>query len=270
MLTTAQLTEFQGVVRRYYDDFGRSLPWREAESDGSYDPYKILVSEVMLQQTQVARVVPKYKTFLERFPSLADLAEASLSDVLIAWQGLGYNRRARYLRELARETKTKLPDTLIELMALPGIGRNTAAAVLTYADNQPHPFIETNIRSVYLHHFFKGASGITDRQILELVDQTLDRKNPREWYWALMDYGVYIKQTVGNPNVLSKHYAKQSKFHGSPRQIRGTVLRILATSPQDITALHQDIDDVRLDAILDQLIKEKLIEKTDQTVRIAD
>lgn len=273
MLTHAQITEFQEVVWRYYSDFGRSMPWREPEPDGTYSAYKILVSEVMLQQTQAARVVPKYNAFLERFPTLAELANASLSDVLLAWQGLGYNRRARYLREIAQQAKAQhkgqLPNMLPGLVALPGIGHNTAAAVLTYAFNQPHPFIETNIRSVYLHHFFKDESGITDKQILEVVEQTLDRENPREWCWALMDYGVFIKQTIGNPNVLSKHYAKQTKFHGSARQIRGVVLRTLAAGPQDIQDLHKTVNDSRLDAILDQLIKEQLIEKSGKSVHIA-
>ncbi len=274
MLTPGQITEFQRMVWRYYDDSGRALPWREPELDGTYNAYKILVSEVMLQQTQAARVIPKYSAFLERFPSLVDLADASLHDVLLAWQGLGYNRRARYLREIARQIKEQhdgwLPDTLPELTALPGVGHNTAAAILTYAFNQPHAYIETNIRSVYLHHFFKDEPGVADKQILELVEQTLDRKNPREWYWALMDYGVFIKQTVGNPNVLSKQYAKQTKFHGSAREIRGAILRILAAGPQEIQDLHMTINDSRLDAILRQLIKEQLIKKSGKSVRIAD
>lgn len=274
MFTSAQVTKFQEAVWRYYRDFGRSMPWREPEPDGTYNAYKIVVSEVMLQQTQAARVVPKYSAFLEHFPSLEVLAEASLHDVLLAWQGLGYNRRARYLRQIARQINEqhsgKIPDTLPELVALPGIGHNTAAAILAYAFNQPHAFVETNIRSVYLHHFFKDKPGITDKQILEQVTQTLDQKNPREWYWALMDYGVFIKQTVGNPNTLSKQYTKQTKFHGSARQIRGVVLRILAAGPQETEQLRKTIDDSRLDAILDQLIKEQLIEKAGKSVRIAD
>ena len=215
----------------FYAAEGRSLPWRVVQDDGTIDPYSILVSEMMLQQTQVARVIPKYEQFMQRFPDIATLADASLADVLEVWHGLGYNRRARYVREAAKcivlQNAGAVPSTVDALVKLPGVGANTAAAIIVYAFNTPRVFIETNIRTVYLHHFFQGEHGVTDAQLLDVVQQTVVTENPREWYWALMDYGSWLKRSVGNPNSRSKHYAKQSPFDGSTRMLRGVMLRLL-------------------------------------------
>jgi A/G-specific adenine glycosylase len=251
--------EFQEIVWEYYREQGRNLPWRHSEPDGSFDPYKIMVSEIMLQQTQAARVIPKYQEFLTLFPTVQSLAAASLADVLKAWSGLGYNRRAKFLWQAVGQIKNTFPDTLDDLVALPGVGVNTAGAILAYSFNQPVVFIETNIRSVYIHHFFEDRMDVHDTEILPIVKVTLDKEHPREWYWALMDYGVYIKNTVGNTSRNSKHYTKQSTFAGSKRQIRGQIIRLLTERPVSDEEIRNIISDTRLDEVLNDLTKEQLI-----------
>lgn len=255
---------FQAEVWDYYHSHGRhDLAWREEESDG-FDPYRIVLSELMLQQTQVGRVISKYHEFLDRFPTVQSLAEASLGEVLKAWSGLGYNRRAKFLWQTAGQVMQEyggvFPDQLAQLAKLPGIGPNTAGAILAYAYNQPVVFVETNIRTVYIHHFFSGRTDISDKAILGLVAETLDKEHPREWYWALMDYGAYLKRTVGNLNHRSKTYARQSTFEGSRRQIRGQVLRLLGTGQLTAAELAEQISDIRLSEVLDDLAKEQLVQ----------
>jgi A/G-specific adenine glycosylase len=218
-----------------------------------------MVSEIMLQQTQAARVIPKYQEFLTLFPTVQSLAAASLADVLKAWSGLGYNRRAKFLWQAAGQIKNTFPDTLDDLVALPGVGVNTAGAILAYSFNQPVVFIETNIRSVYIHHFFEDRRDVHDTEILPIVKVTLDKEHPREWYWALMDYGVYIKNTVGNTSRNSKHYTKQSTFAGSRRQIRGQIIKLLSERPVSDEEIRNIISDIRLDEVLNDLTKEQLI-----------
>lgn len=259
----AQVASFQETVRAYYKRHGRhDLPWRQAEPDGMFDPYKILVSEIMLQQTQVPRVLPKFWAFTTQFPTAATLADAPLGDVLKAWSGLGYNRRAKFLWQAATVVRNEhggqLPATVAELVRLPGIGTNTAGAVLAYAFNKPAVFIETNIRTVYIHHFFAGAGSVHDRDIADAVAATLP-DNPREWYWALMDYGTNLKQTVGNLSRVSVHYTKQSAFAGSTRQIRGKVLRLLGEGRKTEQELAAVINDERLQPVLAALVKEGMI-----------
>lgn len=206
---------FKKVIRDYYCAHGRyTLPWRQTR-----DPYKILVSEVMLQQTQVDRVIPYYKRFLQKFSTVRALARAPLADVLKVWQGLGYNRRAKYLHEAAKLWGT------VPLEELPGVGPYTAKAVRVFAFNKPEVLIETNIRAVYIHHFFPRKKKVSDKELLRLIEATLDRKNPREWYAALMDYGSYLKQRFPNPSRRSVHHVRQKKFKGSDRQIRGAILK---------------------------------------------
>jgi A/G-specific adenine glycosylase len=222
--------EFRSLVLGYYDEAGRDLPWRRTR-----DPYAILVSEVMLQQTQVSRVVPKYEAFLRAFPDVGSLADAPFVDVLAAWSGLGYNRRAKSLKAAAErivaEPGGAVPDTLAGLTALPGIGHATAAQILAFAFGVAVPFIETNIRTVYLHEFFGNAEDVPDAAILPLVEATLDRDDPRAWYYALMDYGTHRKATIPNPSRRSAHHARQSRFEGSNRQLRGALLRELTARP---------------------------------------
>jgi A/G-specific adenine glycosylase len=223
-----EIGEFQAMIRAHYRAHGRrDLPWRKTK-----DPYRILVSEFMLQQTQVARVAEKFEPFIERFPDFESLALAPLRDVIRAWSGLGYNRRALYLRETARVVVSRfdghLPHGYDDLRALPGIGAATAAEIMNFAFNEPHAFIETNVRAVYIHHFFPWRKGIADAEILPLIERTLDAKNPRRWFYALMDYGVMLKKSRPNPSRRSAHHAKQTRFEGSDRQARGRIVRSLA------------------------------------------
>ncbi|MEO6513688.1 MAG: A/G-specific adenine glycosylase [Candidatus Saccharimonadales bacterium] len=243
------------------------------EADGTFDPYKILVSELMLQQTQVGRVIPKYHEFLAKFPNVRTLAQASLGDVLVVWSGLGYNRRAKFLWQAAQKIQNDFagtfPNSFEQLVTLPGVGKNTAGAILAYAYNQPIVFIETNIRSVYIHHFFNDQTDISDKAIAEIVELTLPKENAREWYWSLMDYGTHLKQTVGNTARASKGYKKQSAFHGSQRQIRGAVIRCLGQGPKSETALLEQIADDRTPQVLDELVNEQMIARQDDQYKLA-
>lgn len=233
--------------------------------DGSFDPYKIMVSEIMLQQTQVPRVIPKYRDFLNLFPTVESLAGASLGDVMRVWNGLGYNRRAKFLWQAAQVVSSQyqgvFPREQKALMALPGIGINTAGAILAYAFNKPVVFIETNIRTVFIHHFFADTPQVDDKEIALLVRGTLDEHHAREWYWALMDYGSYLKQTVGNKSRTSKGYVKQSKFTGSNRQLRGALIRTLLTRPHTVEELQAAFIDERLSSTLAQLVAEGLVQE---------
>jgi A/G-specific adenine glycosylase len=270
-LTDQAKEQFSETLWAYYAGHGRNeLPWRLPDANGMFDPYKIMVSELMLQQTQVARVIPKYEAFLERFPDITVLAVAQLGDVLRMWQGLGYNRRAKFLWQAAQHVHAlgAFPDTLTELIRLPGIGANTAGAILAYAYNQPVIFIETNIRSVYIHHFFADQFEVADKEITALVEQTLDSEHPREFYWALMDYGSHVKATIGNVNKASKHYAKQSKFEGSRRQLRGAIIRLLGTRPYGRNELLAALNDSRAVAVLDELSVEGMVAQDDGCYRL--
>ena len=219
--------EFKKAVFEYYALNGRDFPWRN-----NLDPWGVLVSEFMLQQTQTARVVPYWEKWLSLWPNPATLAAAPLQDALREWSGLGYNRRARRLWECAKALASnhggKVPGVPEELVKLPGIGAYTAGAVSCFAFNYPSLFIETNIRAVFIHFFFQGRAGINDGEILPLLEQSLDRDNPRAWYWALMDYGAALKKVTANPNRKSAHYARQSRFKGSLREVRGAIVRKLS------------------------------------------
>lgn len=228
--------------------------------------YRVLVSEFMLQQTQVPRVVSKFLQFTTTYSTNAQLATASLGDVLRLWQGLGYNRRAKFLLESARVLQARyggeIPRTTALLEQMPGIGYNTAAAIVTYVYNEPVVYIETNIRTAFLYHFFSGKQDIKDTELLPLIAEALDNQSPREWCWALMDYGSHLKKAVGNASRTSKHYLKQSSFEGSRRQLRGAVLRILSKTPLSTTELMAQLDDIRLTEVLATLETERLITQT--------
>jgi A/G-specific adenine glycosylase len=229
-LDAATVTAFRRAIYRHYHANPRPMPWRETS-----DPYHILVSEVMLQQTQVERVKAKYSQFLELFPTIRHLATAPLEELLRLWQGLGYNRRAISLRRCAEQIHTlhggRFPTTIPELQTLPGIGPYTARALAAFAFGLPEPFVETNIRTVFIHFFFHNHQGISDRQLMPLVGATLDHGDPRHWYYALMDYGVLLKQLHPNPGRRSSHHARQSPFKGSNRELRSRMLRAILERP---------------------------------------
>ena len=223
---------FQTQIFAYAAAHKRDLPWRTPaltpNKKGELDLYGVLVSEVMLQQTQVTRVMQKYPEFLAAFPTLRSVAHAELSDVLRIWQGMGYNRRGKYLWQAAKELQAASCEqqlTPAGLDALPGIGPATAASIYCFTYDKPIVFIETNIRKVFIFHFFPDREDVLDDELLPYIQKTMDYENPREWYYALMDYGSYLSKMVPNPNRKSRHYVRQSKFEGSDRQIRGALLR---------------------------------------------
>lgn len=268
-LSEQAVAEFQETVWAHYRKAARAMPWRDNPS-----PYFVLVSELMLQQTQVSRVVPKFEAFVQALPSVEALAAASLADVLRLWSGLGYNRRAKFLQAAAQKIVSdfagKVPHTPEQLVQLPGVGKNTAGAVLAYAFNQPVVFIETNIRTVYFHHFFTADQVVDDKQLAKLVAQTIAREAPREWYWALMDYGAHLKQTAGNNTRQSRHYVRQSVFEGSMRQVRGAVLRVLLEAPHTSKQLAHKLTDPRLPKALLGLCQEGFIIKQGDAYRLVE
>jgi A/G-specific adenine glycosylase len=185
----------------------------------------------MLQQTQISRVLQRYAAFVEVYPVPAALARAPLAEALALWKGLGYNRRCLALHRAAglivARFGGRVPRSVDDLDSLPGVGRYTACAVATFAFGTPIAFIETNIRRTFIHWFFPGRSGVHDRDILPIVERTMDRRNPGEWFNALMDYGAWLAGEVVNPNRRSAHHARQPQFEGSRRQARGRVLALL-------------------------------------------
>jgi len=248
------------------------LPWRK-----THNPYKILLSELMLQQTQVKRVIEKYREFLRRFPAIGSIARAPLRAILEQWQGLGYNRRALALKRLAAicvdRYGGRIPPAIEALKALPGVGAATAGAVRAFAFDKPVVFIETNIRSVFIHFFFRDRGNVKDSEILPLIAQTLDAKRPRHWYYALMDYGAMLKERHTNPSRRSAQYARQSPFEGSVRQVRGMILRALVAHPGiSEAALVKEInrDGDMLRKALRQLLTEGFIVKKGKRLVIND
>lgn len=240
---------FQKTMLRYYSEHRRDLPWRRTDN-----PYDIYISEVMLQQTQVERVVKKYSRFINRFPDFRSLADSPFQAILSEWRGLGYNRRCLALKRasemIVQEYGGKVPDSVDALAQLPGIGRATASAIITFSFNRPTVFIETNIRRVFIHFFFRKQGTIADQEILPLVKKTLVPTQPRIWYYSLMDYGAMLKSISKNPNIKSKHYKRQPRFQGSTRQIRGLILKTLLearplSEQQIIQSVKKDPDRVR-------------------------
>lgn len=262
-----QVRGFQKKIYDYYQNEGRVLPWRKRPT-----PYRVLVSEVMLQQTQVERVVAKLPLFLSAFPGFADLANAPLQKLLSLWSGMGYNRRALSLQAAAKivvqDYRGRLPRDRDALLSLPGIGAYTAGAIMAFAFDQPVVFMDTNIRRVYLHEFFQDQDSVHDREILPFVGRTLDVARPRVWYNALMDYGAMLGREHPNPNRRSAHYVRQAPFAGSNRELRGRLLKTLvAGSPLTLADLLSKTAATvnRVRENLDAMEREGLIRKTGST-----
>lgn len=219
----------------------------------------------MLQQTQVARIEKKFPEFIRKFPDFKSLANASIKNILAAWQGMGYNRRALYLKQAAEIIMTRykviVPKDPELLDELPGIGNATACSIIVFIYNLPLVFIETNIRRVFIHFLFSDKENIDDKDIMPLVEKTLDRKNPREWYYALMDYGSYLTKITKNPNTKSKYYHKQSTFKDSNRQIRGAIVKSILKKPLTFSQLEKIVgfERNRLQYNLSELKKEGFI-----------
>lgn len=255
-----------------YQERGRVLPWRETR-----DPWAILVSELMLQQTQVARVLPKYGEWLRRWPDPSSMAAASVAEVLAAWSGLGYNRRALALKAAASIIETEhggtVPEDAAALRALPGVGGYTAGAVRAFAFGLPDVFLETNIRAALLHWFFPDREGVRDRELLPVAAAVLDRADPRAWHYALMDYGAALKKLAPNPSRRSAHHAVQSRFEGSLRQARGAIVRILsAEGPHEAESIHErcGMERERVANALAALVAEGTVEYAGSLVRVRE
>ena len=259
---TKRIAALRRTVWAFYRAKGRhDLPWRK-----NHDPYHVWISEIMLQQTQVPRVLEKYAQFMTLFPTVQKLAKAPLADVLKAWQGLGYNRRAKLLHLCAQEVTKKLhgvfPQDTKELRALPGIGPYTASAIQAFAFNIGTPLIETNVRTVFLHHFFPHRDAVHDNELMPLIEAALPKNRACDWYAALMDYGTHLKATVGNANHRSKHHTVQSKFKGSDRELRGKILRTLAEKSVTLRPLQKlDPSKDRTKTQLQNLVREGMIRK---------
>ncbi|MCB9809047.1 A/G-specific adenine glycosylase [Candidatus Nomurabacteria bacterium] len=264
--STKEIQKFKNLVLDYYAHNGRhNLPWRKK----SRTPYQVLVSEIMLQQTQVDRVIPFFRAWMKQFPNFKKLAQASQAEILKYWKGLGYNSRALRLHKLAniitQEYGGRLPSDRKILETLPGIGPYTAGAIRVFAFGKSDVFIETNIRRAFIYHFFHDTQGVDDHAILELVAYSVPDHEIFTWYSALMDYGSTLPKILKkNPNVRSKHYTKQSKFEGSDRQIRGKILEIVLKEekiPQTKLFNQLGSEKIRYKKIIDQMIDEGFLEK---------
>ena len=270
-ISPKRLEEFSATVWERGRELYRDLPWRD-----THDPYAILLSEVMLQQTQVSRVMGRWEQWLETFPTIADLASAPLPPVLELWQGMGYNRRALNLKRCAEEVVAMhdgvVPSDKKALLALPGIGPSTSAGVRIFAFRQPDMYLETNVRAVFIHELFPGRESVADKELVSLVEATCPQDaRVRAWYYALLDYGAYLKKTMPNPTRRSKHYTRQSKFEGNHRQKRAYLLRRViddALSTEDLARdlaqserasgrQEPSVEEVR--AILDELEREGFV-----------
>lgn len=237
----ADLDCFVALVWRRGDELYRDLPWRNTR-----EAYAVLVSEIMLQQTQVARVGRYWERFLTAFPTVDALAAAATSDVLEAWQGLGYNRRALALKRAAdicaAQHAGRLPETYDGLLALPGIGPATAAGVVAFAYGKPSVYLETNVRAVFLHELFPDREKVPDKELAPLVEAVCPAEDApagrdvRAWYYALLDYGAHLKRSGQNPSRRSAHYARQSAFEGSRRQKRAWIVRRVLAAPEGVSA----------------------------------
>ena len=262
-LTQEVIRTFQNIIYSYFNQYGRDFPFRN-----EINPYNVVISEIMLQQTQTNRVVEKFQQFIQKFPDFQSLANAPLNEVLKVWQGLGYNRRAVALKKIAERVVNEfdgiLPADIDILKSFPQIGHNTASSIVAFAFNMPTFFIEVNIRRVYIYYFFPGKSSIKDSAIVPIVRRTLDSSNVRKWYYALTDYGVMLKKTHPELNKRSAHYRKQSKFKGSRREIRGKILKLLIASSSLTEAeifKELKINSKKLKEILNLLIKEGFIKQ---------
>ena len=303
---TPELRAFVEFVAKKGRELYRDLPWRR-----TYDPYAIWISEVMLQQTQVSRVDGRWQRWLERFPTVDALAAAAPSDVLEEWQGLGYNRRALSVHRAAQaisEAGGVFPQDPKELVKLPGIGPATAAGIRAFAFNLHGVYLETNVRTVFLHELYPQAEGVPDSELVPLVELTCPASvedavdadsaagadaavdtatetdetelTPRSWYYALLDYGAYLKKTIPNPSRRSKSHVKQSRFEGSHRQKRAELLRVLLAHKDEggaeFETLHQELCQIEANAgretldeqvtlgLLEELAKEGFCQKNDE------
>ena len=251
-----RIQEFQKKVFSFYKKYGRELPWRKTT-----DPYKILLSELMLQQTQVNRVILYYEKWISRWPTIHALASASLAEVLQAWMGLGYNTRAINLHKAARKIVAEFNNDVLEAMKqykeIPGVGRYTSQAVQIFSTNANLVTVDTNIRRIFIKEF-NLPEKVSDKALWELAERCLPRGKSRDWHNALMDYGALFL-TAKKTGIKPK--TQQSQFEGSDRQIRARILRCLLKEKMSLSELEKTvrIEQIRLRQILDKMMNEKII-----------
>lgn len=276
MHITDKKKQFNKTLFAWHKNHYRDMAWRR-----THDPYEILISEVMLQQTQVERVREKYTLFLKQFPNVQALASAPLGEVLRSWSGLGYNRRAKYLHECAkivtREHKGKFPKTYEELILLPGVGMSTAGALLAFAFRKETPMIDTNIRRILIRVFFPHCQGValtmpSDKELYVFAAGLIPEGKGRMWNYAMLDLGASLCSARGHTDdcpLTPLHgrvgdfvYKKpQKKFAGSDRFYRGRILAQLAAGSASSKQLQSELmlDDTALQVILTKLIIEGLV-----------
>ncbi len=258
------------LQRRVFDWYaanGRDLPWRRTT-----DPYAILVSEIMLQQTQVPRVIPKYAGFLAAYPRLEDLAKAPLDEVLRLWKGLGYNNRGRRLRDCAAVVaaggRGELPRSFDGLRALPGVGPYTARAVLVFAHNDDVAAVDANVRRVLTHELGLPA-GLGDGELQRVAEGVLPHGRSRDWHNALMDYGALV--LTARATGLAPR-TRQGAFEGSRRWYRSRLLQaLLDDGPQrlDQLALALEVTPDVVAALTDLLSRDGLVRREGDCVQVA-
>ena len=274
-------SEFRRKLKRWWRTHRRSFPWRETD-----DPYAVLVSEIMLQQTQADRVAPKFDAFLARFPDIETLARAENASVLKMWSGLGYNRRALNLKRAAevvvQEHDGVVPEDETELLVLPGVGTYTAKALLAFAHNRTVAPVDTNIRRIYIRHF--GAEA--ERDLQAFADTMVPRGQGRNWSSLLMDFGALVCRAKnpacyelglvhrGEPRALPK----QKPFRDSDRFWRGRVVEVLreraslpqAKIKQEVEAFSgEKLTRKRTQRIIESLIRDGLITRENNRVRLS-
>ncbi|NLK04847.1 MAG: DNA repair protein [Spirochaetales bacterium] len=267
----SSLSLFRSSILDFYAHHGRQFAWRETS-----DPYRILLSEVMLQQTQTSRVEPKYELFLSLWPDFSSLAKAPLDELLFHWKGLGYNRRALNLRKSALLTEQwgwTIPPDEMAIASLPGVGKATTAALLAFSYQKRSLYLETNIRRVLLTCFFSEEEQVKDKELEKLLALLVAGiEDVKSWYYALMDYGVLLKALLPNANTRSAHYIKQSVFENSNRQIRGQLIHLLADTgakdSQQIVSILSRFEQERILSCLADLQKEGFVQEKEGVYRI--
>lgn len=276
-MTTALDQERNAALLSWYAEGQRDLPWRDAS-----DPYLVLVSEVMLQQTQAVRVVPYYERFVETFPTVESLAAAPLGDVLAVWTGLGYNGRARRLRDAARMIAAEgWPDTAEELRKLPGIGQYTAAAIASFAFGDHVVTIDTNVRRVISRWNGEPLDGAA----LQGATEASLGEPAADWNQAVMDLGASVCLARG-PRCTEcpvadwcagpESYvptAPQARFEGSNRQLRGAIVRAVVAAPRTMDDLvrHTGFPPDEVDLAIEDLVTEGLLAGDEKNgFRVAD
>jgi A/G-specific adenine glycosylase len=286
LFSAAAVTRLHAEMLGWYAANARDLPWRRTTN-----AYAILVSEVMLQQTQVRRVIPRYFSFLERFPDLETLASSALKDVLEEWSGLGYNNRAERLRRCAQavvsargpggagravsrpeatadpDGRAALPADLRSLQALPGLGPYTARAVLIFAQNADLAAVDANVRRV-LTHELRLPHDLSVPALQSVADAVLPPGRSRDWHNALMDYGALVL-TSRATGIAAR--ARQAPFAGSRRWWRSRVVRaLLADGPQTAADLGStlSLDDERLEELLNLLERDGIVERRGDVVAV--